>query len=331
VQDRQYTPVGGNKPRELDVRVIAATHRDLAKDVDAGRFREDLFHRLNVVRLVVPPLRERPDDIVHLMQYFLEQYTEQHGKQAMQFTQDALEAGLRHGWPGNVRELQNRVMRAVVFCPGDRIQASDLEIEAGSAGNAASARPYPPPSSPAAVSPSPGPGTSAPAAPPEAEPPVVDPWHDLLGDLERRIDVALSRGVDHPPPLARWVADDFVLEAYRAAGETSCRAAEILGIPETTYRRRRGKILAQSVSGEPERPEQWGAVRERVRQIVSGRGGDGRDLLSDLRDAVLRVVSSKPVGSDQVGSAFMGVTPPTYRRWLSALRDAGVEESGVAG
>ena len=104
VQEKQFTRVGGTRIENVDVRIIAATNRDLAAEVASGRFREDLYYRLNVVRLDVPPLSARPDDILHLARHFLETYIVQYQKN-LRLTPEADEALLQHSWPGNVREL----------------------------------------------------------------------------------------------------------------------------------------------------------------------------------------------------------------------------------
>ena len=110
------------------MRIIAATNRDLATEVRAGRFREDLYYRLNVVRLEIPPLRDRPDDILHLARHFLETYSVQYQKSIRSLTPAAEESLLRYDWPGNVRELQNRMMQAVILCESSRLSPEELSL-----------------------------------------------------------------------------------------------------------------------------------------------------------------------------------------------------------
>jgi len=107
--------VGGNRTFKVDVRVVAATHRDLRKKVDEGSFREDLYYRLNVIEIHIPPLRERAGDIPLLAHHFLHQYAAENKKPVRAFSDDVLGMLLRHSWPGNVRELQNAMQRAVVL------------------------------------------------------------------------------------------------------------------------------------------------------------------------------------------------------------------------
>ena len=115
LQDNQIRRVGDTVSRKVDVRVIAATNRELRAEVDAGRFRQDLFYRLNVVPLHLPPLRERGDDILLLAQHFMEQFSKQQGKECRGLSAEARELLLRHLWPGNVRELENALARAVAL------------------------------------------------------------------------------------------------------------------------------------------------------------------------------------------------------------------------
>jgi two-component system, NtrC family, response regulator len=115
LEEREFERVGGNRTFKVDVRIVAATHRDLQKKLAEGTFREDLYYRLNVIELHIPPLRERPGDIPVLATHFLKRYADQNGKDVRGFTDEALALLLRHPWPGNVRELENAVERAVVL------------------------------------------------------------------------------------------------------------------------------------------------------------------------------------------------------------------------
>ena len=126
LQERTFERVGGNETLKVDVRVIAATNRDLSAEIKRGAFREDLFYRLNVVTVEIPPLRERRGDIGALASFFLRRYAVENGKTIETFADDALRALLDYGWPGNVRELENAVERAVVLCEGPRIERKHL-------------------------------------------------------------------------------------------------------------------------------------------------------------------------------------------------------------
>ena len=126
LQERKFERVGGEKDIEVDVRVVAATNRDLEKEVAEGRFREDLFYRLNVIRIQMPSLRERKDDIPLLMYSFLKEFAEENNKQIKGFDSKSKAAMVKYSWPGNIRELRNCVESAVVMCNGDEIKVEDL-------------------------------------------------------------------------------------------------------------------------------------------------------------------------------------------------------------
>jgi two-component system response regulator FlrC len=129
LQEGEVVRVGSSTPVKIDVRVIAATNRDLRGEVAGGRFRQDLFYRLNVVALRPVALRDRPGDIPSLGRHFLEKYAALYGSRATRFTAEALERLLAHRWPGNVRELENVVQRAVILCGGGDIEAEDVVLE----------------------------------------------------------------------------------------------------------------------------------------------------------------------------------------------------------
>jgi two-component system response regulator AtoC len=126
LQEEEIRPVGDSKAHSIDVRVIAATARDLEREIAEGRFREDLFYRLNVVRLHVPALRERREDIPLLVDHFLARFREALGKPVRAITDDALDRLTRYRWAGNVRELENVMERAVILADGDRVTVSCL-------------------------------------------------------------------------------------------------------------------------------------------------------------------------------------------------------------
>jgi DNA-binding NtrC family response regulator len=126
LQERTFERVGGNETLKVDVRVIAATNRDLAAEIKKGQFREDLFYRLNVVALELPPLRERRADIAPLASFFLARYAAENGKQISGISDEALARLQEHGWPGNVRELENVIERAVVLCESGRVETRHL-------------------------------------------------------------------------------------------------------------------------------------------------------------------------------------------------------------
>jgi two-component system response regulator HydG len=140
LQTQRFERLGGEKTLFVNVRFIAATNKDLLQEVKAGRFREDLFYRLNVIPLRLPPLRERPNDIPLLARHFLRLFGGEQKKDIQDFGPEAMRAILHYPWPGNVRELENSIEHTVVLAKGDRIEAVDLPsavIETWSAGKRA--------------------------------------------------------------------------------------------------------------------------------------------------------------------------------------------------
>ena len=161
IQEREVTPLGSDQAIPVDVRIVAATNRDLAEDVRAGRFRLDLFYRLNVVALETSPLRERSEDIEGLANHFLHKMAAEHGYPLKRLSNEAIFALRANDWPGNIRQLQNVLERAVVFARGDAIEADALPREINTALPIA-------------------PRTT----PPSADPAVADHWLSLA-DMER--------------------------------------------------------------------------------------------------------------------------------------------------
>jgi DNA-binding NtrC family response regulator len=192
IEERRFERVGSNVPLAVDVRIVAATNRNLKAAVAARRFREDLYFRLSVLPLTVPPLRERATDIPILARHFVERFCREQNKRPLALSPAALEALERHPWPGNVRELQNCVERAVILAEGDTIQAAHLQLAA----------------------------ESRVEAPADGRP--VDPWDliDLSGtlaDAARRVLAEVER---------RKIAS-----ALAEAGGDRARAAEALRVP----------------------------------------------------------------------------------------------------
>jgi DNA-binding NtrC family response regulator len=144
LQEREFERVGGNETLKVDVRIIAATNRDLAERVRSGTFREDLYYRLNVIRLDIPALRERRADIPLLAAFFLRRYARENGRDITGFSEDALQRLLGYAWPGNVRELEHAIERGVVLARGLRIEAENLPAPIAPQTKGAEGDPRPP-------------------------------------------------------------------------------------------------------------------------------------------------------------------------------------------
>jgi transcriptional regulator with GAF, ATPase, and Fis domain len=129
LQEREFERLGSNKTLHIDVRVIAATNRDLRVALEEGSFREDLYYRLNVVPLEIPPLRERKEDIPYLSEHFVEKLAPEMGNQVTGITHAAIDKLMQYSWPGNVRELENVIERSMVMASSDKLDANDIRLD----------------------------------------------------------------------------------------------------------------------------------------------------------------------------------------------------------
>jgi two-component system nitrogen regulation response regulator NtrX len=242
LQEGELERVGGSETIKVDVRVIAATNKDLEKEIAHGRFREDLYFRLNVVQVHTPPLRERKDDLPTLIDAFLEESCRKNGRKVLRVAPDALARVMEHDYPGNVRELRNLVERLAILCEGPLVALMDVEAmwprrRALGAVTPVEAAPTSPPATPVVLS---APmNLPVPAAPPAPPPPAWKfkpdrPFRDQVEDAEREIILgALSFTKDNATEAARLLdleRGHFYkkmksLGLRRAGGETSAAEA----------------------------------------------------------------------------------------------------------
>ncbi|MGL5094731.1 MAG: sigma-54 interaction domain-containing protein, partial [Planctomycetia bacterium] len=213
LQESAFEPVGSSETMTVDVRIIAATHQPLEELIRRGRFREDLFYRLNVISLMTPALRDRRDDVPELALYFLQRYAQQAGKQVVDVSDDALDLMRWYDWPGNIRELENVVERAVVMTAGPEITPEDLPPElharrpggrTASEGNGGATKNWP-----AAV--------------------------DAGASLFARAEAAARREAGSLVDELDEVERQRLVDALRNAGGNKARASRLLGIPRTTF------------------------------------------------------------------------------------------------
>ena len=270
VQEKQFTPVGSVVVRTVDVRIIAATNVDLRARVAEGKFREDLFHRLNVVHLHVPPLRERKDDILHLATIFLQQFAALYRRPAHHFTDRAERALEAYPWPGNVRELQNLILTSVLFCDAAEVDVADLH------GFQAAIRPGGPPAAAGPRSNEQRAGehaaARAPAPAPLPHPRRAIPSSGCARPWRARSPPRSPAGRTGLVPLGKWLAEDLVLAADRLAAGVSRRGAELLGLA--------GQHLPPAAPGgeraplgRPRRPvaRRWHAVAALLEDFIQAR------------------------------------------------------------
>jgi len=203
LQDGDFSRVGGNDVLKSDVRIIAATNRNLEQEVGEKRFREDLFYRLNVVRIHLPPLRQRVEDIQPLAEYFLQRVSTQKRLPKLRLTEDAARVLEAYGWPGNVRELENTIQSAVVLAGSDLLLPKDLPLGAPLSEEAASS------------------GESGPVT------------------TEKAIEILLAAAQSDPSvQLLPWLEREFTLHAMKVTRGNQVRAAKLLGMTRATLRKR---------------------------------------------------------------------------------------------
>ncbi len=294
VQERQFTPVGGTKPIRVDVRIVAATNRNLADEVQAGRFREDLYHRLHVVHLRIPALRERSDDILLLARHFFESFIVQYQRPLSRISPGAEAALVAHDWPGNVRELQNRIRQAVILSPGDELSVVDLGLEEAGPTLRASA-----------------PRKAADDGSEAADDQGAD---DLLLELRRHLRRLISNALESGSPLpalGTWLGDDLLVAIFEAAESVSRSAAERAGLPESTFRRRLRKALERTSWSEP--PPGWQPVREIFQDLAAEAEPHG-ELVGAAESILLEEILDRIPRATSKGAALLGVTAPTFRR-----------------
>ena len=308
VQEKTLTMVGATREQRVDVRIIAATNRSLEDEVRAGRFREDLFHRLNVIRLRIPPLRERADDVLFLARHFLDRFAQEHAKPIAGFDAAAEERLLAYPWPGNVRELQNLVLQAVVLTESELVTADDLQLPvvASDRGTAVA----PPRLVPRAASSS-----------PEVEHPsgATPNFHRAWEALRERLVTDVAAVTATSPvalPLARWLAHELVLLAREQSAGVLARAATLVGLPESTYARQLRQAQADVASSR--RPESWGAVRLRLDDLLRAPDRPSGNLPDMVSTLLLRVVNEARLSTVQAAS-LMDLSTPTLKRRLAQL------------
>jgi sigma-54-specific transcriptional regulator len=224
LQEGEVVRVGSRQPIRIDVRLVAATNVDLQEAMYAGHFREDLFYRLNVASITIPPLREREGDILPLSEYFLEMYRRRLGVGPMQLTPGAVEKLKAHSWPGNIRELENAIHHALLVCRDSRILAEDIRVTTQLTPRAK-------------VAPGPSAAFSQPPPPPVPAPSPVtrEPKGDPLSRLEA---VLLDLFEQNLPKLYERVEETLMRTAYHYCEQNQLQTARLLGISRNVVRAR---------------------------------------------------------------------------------------------
>ncbi len=203
LQEGEFSRVGGNETLKTDVRIIAATNRNLEKEVEVGRFREDLFYRLNVVRVHLPPLRERPEDIPLLARFFVDRLAKKKNNPRLRLSEDAYSLMESYNWPGNVRELENTIQRATVLANTDVLTARDIPLGLGIAPR------------------------------PEATLPTAAPSLTNESAIQHLMESAITLG--ESPIL--WIERQLAEEALRRDGQDHAAAARRLGLKPAAFKK----------------------------------------------------------------------------------------------
>lgn len=280
VQEHQVAAVGSNKYETVDTRVIAATNRDLATLIREGKFREDLYYRLNVFSIETPPLREREGDVLVLARHYLDHYAHQYNKAISGFTSEAERALLQQPWPGNIRELMNVINRSVILCRDSKVSSIHLGL-------------FPDASS-------------------ESARDEVDEVDTLESWLSQLVDKSLSSG--DLPPLAQWLEEDLILTTLAINADVLNRAATSLGIPETTLRRKVARL--RETSAVHDRPRHSEAIARMINQLIEFARLQRQPVLDVVSNALLRELEARRLNKRDA-AALMGVSLPTYRKMIS--------------
>ena len=278
VQERQVHPVGGTGYRTIDTRIISATNRDLGALVEQGRFRGDLYYRLNVLPIHAPALRDREDDVMLLAHHYLQRVASRYGKPILGFAEDAQVALRSYSWPGNVRELINFVTRSVILCNDTHVSTIHLGLF------------------------------------PEKQALRVlrqdaDSGSRLAGALAAAITCCVQNAVY--PPIGQWLEDDIISVTLDASRQVLAQAAERLQMPETTLRRKSTRIRNEAAS----RPEYWSGVTAALPEFV-GAMAYGVPPACDIATRLLLKEILREAPGRSESAQLMGVSAPTLRRML---------------
>jgi DNA-binding NtrC family response regulator len=220
LQEGEFERLGGSESIKVDVRVLAATNKNLANAVEAGEFREDLYWRLKIISITLPPLRDRAEDIPELAEYFLGRFKEEYRKSLRHLSEAALDRIGSHPWPGNVRELENCMKRAVLLCTGDVIQEEHIKLETEKEESLG----------------------------PRNHEQLIDHLRNKLDDLIPDI-LKLSKRKAHANIIG-LVEEMLISRALKECGNNQVKAARMLGISRNTLRHRMKKYDIKSRNNE---------------------------------------------------------------------------------
>lgn len=348
VQEKHFTPVGGTKVIDVNVKIVAVTNRDLSLEVERGRFRKDLYYRLNVVTLNNPPLRERGDDLALLAQHFLNKFSKQFDTDKKYLSSDTLVQMQAYSWPGNVRELENKLMQATLLSENQEISMLELNLEPDAASNAAidtieliddnelnitqdSANPTTMATEAAmplrSVNPAAPFENGADQAAQAAQANIVNfetanishqqaaVVNDFYTSLQASALAFLNEIRMQPSfmhcSLGNMVEDELLVMAYQACDGNMRDVATRMQLPTSTARRRVNKILLNLHSQPNEKPRSWNDIRECIQPVASGAIMVPNCLDSIKQVLLAAIIQSQPENMSKA-AALLGVSEPTF-------------------
>lgn len=287
VQDKQILSVGANRYEKVNTRVIAATNKNLKDLIGENKFREDLYYRLNVFSIVIPPLRERPSDIPVIANHYLKRYAEQYRKNINGFTDEALEALKDHVWPGNVRELSNQVNRAVILCKDTQVNPIHLGLFYE-----------------------------------DSEFFDQNQLQNIRAELRASIakTVRLCVESNEFPPIGLWLEDDIIVQTLSYKGGVSSRAASVLRLPETTLRRKILKMREESDLDNYSKPDSMAEIFELLPSYIEYADERKLSAIDDCRKMLIEEADRHTTNRSRAAN-LVGVSQPTYRKILFDLQN----------
>lgn len=288
VQDKQILSVGGTRYEKVDTRVIAATNKNLKELISEGRFREDLYYRLNVFSIVIPPLRERPSDIPAIANHYLKRYAEQYRKNINGFTDEALEALKDHAWPGNVRELSNQVNRSVILCKDTQVNPIHLGLFYE-----------------------------------DSEFFDQNQSQNIRTQLRASIakTVRLCVESNEFPPIGLWLEDDIIVQTLSYKGGVSSKAASVLRLPETTLRRKILKMREETGLDSYSKPESMAEIFDLLPSYIEYADERKLSVIDDCRKMLIEEADRHTTNRSRAAN-LVGVSQPTYRKILFDLQNS---------
>lgn len=316
VQEKQITPVGGTKLINVNVKIVAVTNRNLSVEVEQGRFRKDLYYRLNVVTLNNPPLRERGDDLFLLARHFLNKFSKQFDTEKKYLSTDTLEKMKAYSWPGNVRELENKLMQAALLSESNEITLQELNLDQNLIG---SRSPIPPtykdelPANSASVI--------------HVKPNVnVNKQTNTVNEFSVKLqesalaflaEIRLNPDFIHCS-LGNMVEDELLVMTYQSCSGRMRDLATRIQLPTSTARRRVNKILLDLHAQRSEKPKSWEAIRMCIQPVANGEIVVPSCLDSIKQVLLAAIIQSQPDNMSKA-AALLGVSEPTFYKLKKIL------------